>query len=409
MATKDFQAFAAAGGANVISQAAYLALAELSTGFETGTALSNELNKVWRQATFVAAMLMSFISDTANVDTLDDGDLPGAQAKLVQALTVILGATVVVSTATGLALTDNRKAFVSNGTTTPNATFTIARTTTLLATWRTTIFARGGDVTLAIDSHDSINGGTAGVGTLVPKNYFAEIESDGAGGLWVVIMPTNGLSKFPTSIVTYGGNTGVSGNFTVPAGVTQLRLKMVGAGAGGTDGNTTAGNISGAGGGAGAYAEGLITVVPGNSYAYTVGGGGVGQRGRGGADAGGNTSFSSLTAPGGSPASVGAAPHLGGSGGGASSASFTFVSNGGDGGAGTILAPAATNNAGSYLPGGSGGVSFYGGGVGNGNTAYNFNVNPGMGAPGGPGVFNGSIPATGWGSNGSSGLLIIEF
>lgn len=73
MATNEFKAFATGAGANVITQAEYEALASLASGFSAGTARSNELNKVWRQASVMAAVLAQLIVDQTGHDALDDG------------------------------------------------------------------------------------------------------------------------------------------------------------------------------------------------------------------------------------------------------------------------------------------------------------------------------------------------
>ncbi|HCR1927283.1 TPA: phage tail protein [Enterobacter roggenkampii] len=86
MATNDIKAFAAAGGANVLTQAEYLALAALSTGFTSGKASAKEVNKALRQATLVAAALAQFISDQGVVDVLDDGDVAGLAAKILSSI-----------------------------------------------------------------------------------------------------------------------------------------------------------------------------------------------------------------------------------------------------------------------------------------------------------------------------------
>lgn len=86
MPTNDFKPFATAGGANVSTQAEYLALAALSTGWQSGKASSKEVNKAVRQATFIAAALAQFVSDKGAVDVLDDGNLAGFSAKLIAAL-----------------------------------------------------------------------------------------------------------------------------------------------------------------------------------------------------------------------------------------------------------------------------------------------------------------------------------
>ena len=56
MPDNDFLSFAGAVGANVISQADYASLPAQETGFQAGTAISGQLNKVWRQSSIMAAM-----------------------------------------------------------------------------------------------------------------------------------------------------------------------------------------------------------------------------------------------------------------------------------------------------------------------------------------------------------------
>lgn len=74
MATNDFLPFAGGAGANVLTQAAYVAQAALrSNGFSAGTAQSAQLNKVWRQSSIMAAALAQMISDNTGADVLDDG------------------------------------------------------------------------------------------------------------------------------------------------------------------------------------------------------------------------------------------------------------------------------------------------------------------------------------------------
>ncbi|MEB0874276.1 hypothetical protein [Citrobacter portucalensis] len=86
MPTNDIKPFASAGGANVLTQAEYLALAALSTGFSSGKASSKEVNKAIRQATFIASVLAQFICDKSGSDVLDDGNVAGLVTKLVSAM-----------------------------------------------------------------------------------------------------------------------------------------------------------------------------------------------------------------------------------------------------------------------------------------------------------------------------------
>ncbi|MBJ8361242.1 hypothetical protein I6M76_01315 [Citrobacter cronae] len=86
MPTNDIKPFAAAGGANVLTQAEYLALAALSTGFSSGKANSKEVNKAIRQATFIASVLAQFICDKSGSDVLDDGNVAGLVTNLLSAI-----------------------------------------------------------------------------------------------------------------------------------------------------------------------------------------------------------------------------------------------------------------------------------------------------------------------------------
>ncbi|MBW9519893.1 phage tail protein [Escherichia coli] len=77
MAKNDFKAFATDRNANVMSQEEWEALPALLSGFTAGKASSAQVNKVIRQASFIAAALAQFVSDKTQLDVLDNGDLPG--------------------------------------------------------------------------------------------------------------------------------------------------------------------------------------------------------------------------------------------------------------------------------------------------------------------------------------------
>lgn len=107
MAANDFKAFAAAIGANVMSQADYAAAAFLLEGFQPGIAISAQLNKVWRQATFMSAVVAQFAANETGVDVLDDGDLDSKVALIAAAVQIAAGArpTRIVAVSTPLAIT----------------------------------------------------------------------------------------------------------------------------------------------------------------------------------------------------------------------------------------------------------------------------------------------------------------
>lgn len=87
----DFLVFGGAGGANVITQAAYAALGARTSGFSSGTANSAQCNKTWRQSSIMAAVLAQFISDRTGLDVLDDGTTATILANLKASAAVVNG------------------------------------------------------------------------------------------------------------------------------------------------------------------------------------------------------------------------------------------------------------------------------------------------------------------------------
>lgn len=72
-ATNDFLAFAAAGGANVVSQSTYAGGAVVGPGFVSGIAPSNVCNKAWRQSSIMAAVLAQVMANMTGQSSVDDG------------------------------------------------------------------------------------------------------------------------------------------------------------------------------------------------------------------------------------------------------------------------------------------------------------------------------------------------
>lgn len=77
--------FAIDPGANVLPQIDYDALPARDDGFSAGLARSDELNKVWRQSSFMAAAFANFM-DGQGVSQPDDGDLFAAVVNIENAL-----------------------------------------------------------------------------------------------------------------------------------------------------------------------------------------------------------------------------------------------------------------------------------------------------------------------------------
>lgn len=187
--------------------------------------------------------------------------------------------------------------------------------------------------------------------------------------------------------------------WTAPAGVTSITVEAWGAGGGGGD---PGGNNGGGGGGAGAYARAVVTVVPGMTYSYTVGAGGVVETN------GGSSSFgtSTVVAAGGSGTSTAAA----GTGGtiAASTGTTKFPGcpggtgqngndkpGGGGGGSPTSSGICTAGGNASASAGGANGTGEGAGGAGSSTASNGSNGSQPGGGGGGASDFNGSNAGTG--------------
>lgn len=229
-----------------------------------------------------------------------------------------------------------------------------------------------------------------------------------------------------------------SGFFTVPQGVTELRVLVVGGGGGGANGHQ-------GGGGSGYVRTGVIQVTPGQQIPVAVGAGGLGANANIsnniiGITPGAPSSFGSLIAQGGQVVTViNGVGNDGGSGGGGScnagsqgGAGGTGGNNGGSctyqGGRGQglyqNLLAIFTNASIVPAPGGAGGTSSHAGGGGGGGVFINGNgpaadSGPrtwsgrgglGFGAGGGAGGYDGPSGQTReQGGRGASGIVYVEW
>jgi len=143
------------------------------------------------------------------------------------------------------------------------------------------------------------NGGT-GANTL-PAN--SVLVGNGTSALQSVapgtsgnVLRSNGTAWVSTTIAEYDGvnfQTFVSsGTFTVPAGITAIKVTVRGGGGGGAQSvlNASCQDVPGGNGGFGGFSAGFLTVTPGASYTVTIGAGGAGSN-SGSGSAGGASSF----------------------------------------------------------------------------------------------------------------------
>lgn len=161
----------------------------------------------------------------------------------------------------------------------------------------------------------------------------------------------------------------LSGNYTVPADITQVRVEMWGGGGGGHD--VEAGPVGGAGGGGGGYCSAILVVTPGQVIPLVVGTGGAsGAPGGDGLD----STFLTATARGGKKAD---SADIVGAGGQYNGADYGVYGSAGS--AGNSSVPGTGGDAGG--PGGAGGQ--YVANIAAATTATPAGVIPGGGGAGG--------------------------
>lgn len=387
MPTNDFLPFATAGGAGVLTQSEYAALAARLSGFLDGIAEPTEVNKVWRQASVMAAMLGQFIGDYGNLDALDDGDVADLVrdfARSIQRGTFAY----VVATGTANAWTV--------APTPALAAYAAGRVLNIIAPATNTSTTVNANIsTLGNRRIKKANGADPAVGDLVSGQIYATID-DGTNIRVLSLLPSDALATVNANktTVVYGAG---SFSWVCPPGITRVTAR--GRGAAGGGGGATGASFGAGGGSGGSFFAGTYTVVPGTSYSINVGTGGAGglAAGSNGSD-GGATSFDSFaSAPGG----------LGGP-----------VANAGS----SVGAAAPSNATGGQInwPGVAGGNGLAPGGAGQGGTGGGSygqaaaNINPissGAGIAGTlPGVGgNGGGGAGFAGGAGGNGELILEF
>jgi len=132
--------------------------------------------------------------------------------------------------------------------------------------YRYTISPSGYDSGLVATANTSVAFTTSTEGQTYAVSVQAQCYNANTASAWTNIVKS-GYTR-PLSEITYGH--GGSGSWTAPAGVTLVTVYAWGGGASGGSGCGPWG-----GGGGGAFAKRTITVVPGNSYSYSVGYGGT--------------------------------------------------------------------------------------------------------------------------------------
>lgn len=232
----DFKPFAVGLGANVLTQAQYDALTTLvAQGFQTGTAQSSQLNKVWRQSSVMSAVLAQYAADISGQDSLDDGNTATLLLNLKNAVGSIMERVSVTTTGTSDAIVASMlrpplayqsgvpfrvRAAFSNTTATPTITFN----TGVLAP---KTIVKGNDLPL-------VAGDVAGDGHWLELAYDATLdkiilqnpakgiapEAGAKGGGTDKIFWENDQTMTTNYSITNGKNAVVAGPLAIDTGVT---------------------------------------------------------------------------------------------------------------------------------------------------------------------------------------------
>ncbi len=88
--SSEYLPFGTGVGADVLSYAAYSALADRSSGFTIGVAQPNQINTALRQASVGVAGLAKAISDTLNITLSDDGNVANFATQLIAAFNALI-------------------------------------------------------------------------------------------------------------------------------------------------------------------------------------------------------------------------------------------------------------------------------------------------------------------------------
>ncbi|MEB2535916.1 hypothetical protein SB394_02905 [Burkholderia sp. BCCIQ04A] len=431
----DFLPFATGPGANVVDQATYGALTALTTGFVSGTAQSQQLNKVWRQSSIMSAVIAQFIVAQTGQAAVDDGTTPTLLANFTKAVNAASKQRVILTDTGSVNALAAANAVPMTALPTVSGvvqTIAVKVTNTGASTYSPDglasrpIFGLGGA---------ALQGGempTNGIATLV--SYVGPLLNGGTlcwvlfeciGGAQQVAPATQGQHALQlgqatgrllrTTVYINSGGTlqssvdgaaysNASSTFTALTLTTSVEAEVLGGGGGGGGAASTgSGQVSaGAGGGAGGYARKRI-MSGFSGVAVTVGAGGTGSAG-GAGTAGGSSSFGALiSATGGTGGSLGAAAS-------SSTNSLNGGAAGGIGSGGTINSAGGVGQAAFYAPiavSGKGGASMFGEGAApvSGTSAGNSSVSYGSGGSGGS---LGASSAAAAGGNGSGGLVIVR-
>lgn len=246
MATNDFLPFATGAGANVLAQSDYAALPAVASGYQSGVAKSQQLNKTWRQSSIMAAVLAQFIADQSGQNSVDDGTTATLLSNLKASIKALTNGKLL-----------NVQTFTSNSTYTPVAGVKFVIVEVVGAG------GSGGGCAATGASQISVgSGGGAGAyaKALITSNFAGVAVTVGVGGAPAAGFASNPgtASSFGSLVSCPGGLGGTSAGPTTPPWFTGVN----------TSAAPTGGNVTGAAG-----ASGGISVALSSTAGYGAAGG----------------------------------------------------------------------------------------------------------------------------------------
>lgn len=251
-AQNDFLPVANGASANVLTQSSFAALVASGLGFQSGIASSAAFNKVFRQASVMAAAIAQLVVDQTGQAVVDDGSVANLEAKILAALRVIVHNTNDYYPDTGSVA----NAYVITGWTPApvlSAPVTFRFRTTRANTGAATIDFGAGPVALnteqgnALAAGDLVSGAVTTVvydpavgnaivtesvlsqfGTLAKENIGQGLEDDGAGNLRVKLADSS-VRRSVAGVQTAVPLSTVAGNVVLTTTHQGTALLMTGA------------------------------------------------------------------------------------------------------------------------------------------------------------------------------------
>lgn len=310
-----------------------------------------------------------------------------------------------VTPPTGFTLTSGyRVTFIAGATNSGATTLNVFSTGATAVKKRTTagLVALAGNEIIANAAYTVEYDGTQ-YQLLDPSNLVTGPASSTAGTVVVFADATGQALKAGTLPTQTRKTSGSAQTYTTPAGVSYLRVRMIGGGGGGGGGGSGGGN--GVAGTASTFTDGTLTLSAGGGG--LGGGGNGGSPGAGGTSTGGDINIAGGDGSPGGSGNGGAITTVGGSGGsgGFGGAGAGGANSTGAGGSGK------TNSGGGGGGGGAAAGTIGGGGGGSGGYLEKLIMSPSASytyTVGGGGANGAAGTSSGAGAAGAAGLIIID-